>query len=331
LIKGGKYLEACSQVKVVAFDKTGTLTTGNCRIRDVVALGGRGPEQLLMEAARLEAGADHPLARAVLEKARQAGVFADAASIRREAGLGVSEIGEPRGPSWHIGNRRFMERKNVDIQPEVQRQAEVLRAKGYSVLFLSKGDQLSGLLAVEDEVRPEALPTLARLRTAGYREMYVLTGDGDAVARHVGETLEFSHDQVRAELLPEDKYRFIESLERAGHRVCYVGDGTNDGPALAVAGVGVSIGSRENTVALETADVVLLRDGLSSLPLLLELGRATTRTINQNLILFGLLFNASMLCLSGLGFLTPILGAIGHNIGSVAVVLNSARLLRQST
>jgi Zn2+/Cd2+-exporting ATPase len=110
--------------------------------------------------------------------------------------------------------------------------------------------------------------------------------------------------------------------------VCYVGDGTNDGPALTVASVGVSIGSRRDTVALETADAVLMRGDLAGLPFLLRLGQATARTINVNLIAFGLMFNAAMLVLSASGVLTPVLGAIGHNLGSVAVVLNSARLLK---
>ncbi len=169
---------------------------------------------------------------------------------------------------------------------------------------------------------------LAELRAAGYADVRILTGDGEMASLRVGEQLAVPRQSVRAELLPEDKYRLIESMGREGRHVCYVGDGTNDGPALAVAAVGVSIASRENTVALETADVVLMSDGLSALPFLMRLGKATTRTINQNLLLFGLAFNAAMLCLSGFGVLTPILAAAGHNLGSVAVVLNSARLLR---
>jgi Cd2+/Zn2+-exporting ATPase len=328
LVKGGQYLEAAAGVEVLALDKTGTLTSGNCRVGHVVPLDGRAPEELLRRAAGLEAAADHPLARAVVEKAAQAGIEVTGVSIRRQAGLGVSEIKGHDNRPWHIGNKRLMERRKVPIRSETQRQAEALEAEGYRVLFLSEEDELRGLLAIEDEIRPEALPTLANLRGAGYRDIYMLTGDAETSARRVGEDLEISPHQVRAQLLPDDKYRFIESMERRGRRVCYVGDGTNDGPALAVASVGVSIGSRENNVALETANVVLMRDGLAPFPFLFELSKATTRTINQNLILFGLLVNAAMLLLSGLGFLTPILGAAGHNAGSVAVVLNSARLLR---
>ena len=328
LIKGGEYLEACSKIRVVALDKTGTLTTGNCRIRDVVAFNGTSPEQLLGQAARLESGADHPLARAIVERARQAGAEVAGTSIHREAGLGISEVGSGEIHPWRIGNRRFIEGHGVQLDPEAERRADSLRAEGYGLLFVCEGKQLRGMLTVDDQIRPEAASTLASLRTAGYDDLHILTGDSEAVARRVARHLDVPPERTFAGLLPEDKYHFIESLEREGRRVLYVGDGTNDGPALAVASVGVSIGSRENTVALETADVVLMRDGLAGLPLLVDLGRATTRTINQNLILFGLLFNAAMLCLSGLGVLTPILGALGHNAGSAAVVLNSARLLR---
>ncbi|OHB78385.1 MAG: hypothetical protein A2V98_03250 [Planctomycetes bacterium RBG_16_64_12] len=328
LIKGGEYLEACSKIRVVALDKTGTLTTGNCRIRDVVAFNGTSPEQLLGQAARLESGADHPLARAIVKRARQAGAEVAGTSIHREAGLGISEVGSGEIHPWRIGNRRFIEGHGVQLDPEAERRADSLRAEGYGLLFVCEGNQLRGMLTVDDQIRPEAASTLASLRTAGYDDLHILTGDSEAVARRVARHLDVPPERTFAGLLPEDKYHFIESLEREGRRVLYVGDGTNDGPALAVASVGVSIGSRENTVALETADVVLMRDGLAGLPLLVDLGRATTRTINQNLILFGLLFNAAMLCLSGLGVLTPILGALGHNAGSAAVVLNSARLLR---
>jgi Cd2+/Zn2+-exporting ATPase len=329
LIKGGKYVEACAQVDVLAFDKTGTLTSGNCRIRDVVPLDGGTAEALLAQAARLEAGAEHPLARAIVERAKECGVeIASMASIKREAGLGISELVAERDGAWHIGSQQFMDRRGVLVPDDIQRRAAAARSVGQTAIFLAEGRTLRGLLTVEDEIRPEARGVFASLRAAGYSDLRMLTGDVQAAASHMGQQLSMPPQQVLAELLPEQKYQCIESWEQGGRRVCYVGDGTNDGPALAVASVGVSIGSRENTVALENAQVVLMRAGLAGLPVLLSLSKATTRTINQNIILFGLLFNAAMLGLSSLGLLSPIFGAIGHNLGSVAVVLNSARLLR---
>lgn len=329
LIKGGKYVEACARVSLLAFDKTGTLTTGNCRIRDVVPRDGWTTEALLAQAARLEAGAEHPLARAIVQKAQECGVeIALAANIQREAGLGISELSAAHDGAWHIGNQQFMLRRGVIVTDGIRRRAEAAHSAGQTAIFLAEGRALRGLLTVEDEIRPEAGRVFASLRASGYSDLRMLTGDGQAAASHIGQQLDMPPQQVLADLLPEQKYKFIESWEQDGRRVCYVGDGTNDGPALAVASVGVSIGSRENTVALENAPVILMRAGLARLPFLLSLSKATTRTINQNIILFGLLFNATMLCLSALGLLSPILGAIGHNLGSVAVVLNSARLLR---
>lgn len=327
LIKGGKFLEACAKVDVLAFDKTGTLTTGRCRIHDVIPVDGTmTSRQILAQAARLEAGAEHPLAKAVTDHARSLGIeVSDAANIRREAGLGISEIAEQ---PWHLGSERFLARQNIPIPARVHEEAEIFHRDGYSVLFLAQGDHLRGLLTVDDELRREAVVALTNLRNAGYQDIYMLTGDANSVAHRIGGDLRIPPNRVFAELLPKQKYAHLETMERDGRHVCYVGDGTNDGPALARASVGVSIASRENTVALETADVVLMQNGLSPLPFLFRLSKATARTINQNLLLFGLCFNASMLALSGLGVLTPIMGAVGHNIGSIAVVLNSARLLR---
>jgi len=184
-----------------------------------------------------------------------------------------------------------------------------------------------GCFAIEDEVRAEARGVIERLQDDGIPHVEMLTGDARCVAVAVAERVGIASERVSAELLPEQKYARVEEAESAGRRLCYVGDGTNDGPALSVATVGVSLGSRHDTVALETASVVLMRGGLLALPFLFRLARATTRTINQNLILFGLIFNATMLVLSAAGVLRPILGALAHNVGSVAVVLNSARLL----
>lgn len=329
LIKGGKYLEACAKVDTLAFDKTGTLTSGHSRVAQVFSVNGLDPREVLWHAARLESTAEHPLARAVVAEAKRQGLDVPGhVSIRRESGLGLSEISDSQGAEvWRIGNERFMKRHRVDMSPEAQRMVEPLRAAGLSALFLSQGQVVRGVLAVEDEIRPETSETLERLRADGYGELHMLTGDADSVAHSVARRLRLPETCVAAELLPDDKYRHIDALQKQGRCVCYVGDGTNDGPALAVASVGMSIGSRENTVALETAQVVLMSGGLGPLPFLLRLAKRTRRTINQNILIFGLAFNAVMLGLSATGVLTPILGAIGHNVGSVAVVLNSARLL----
>lgn len=330
LIKGGKYLEACAQTHTLAFDKTGTLTTGHYRLSEIVPLDGHAPETLLSHAARLEASAEHPVAQAIVQAAQAKGLSAAPGThLRREAGLGVSELRGPEGSTaWRCGNQRFMERHQVDMTPEALAHAEALHAKGQTVLFLAEGGMLQGLLALEDEIRPGAQEVLRDLAQGGFDNLVVLTGDHETVAHRVADRLDIPRGQVFPHLLPKDKYEYVQALETAGKRVCYIGDGANDGPALAVASVGVSIGARENTVALETADIVLMRNGLEALPFLLRLSKATRRTIGQNIILFGLAYNALMLACSAAGLLTPILGAFGHNVGSIAVVLNSARLLK---
>ena len=330
LVKGGKYLEACAQVVAIALDKTGTLTAGRYRVADVIPLNGLAPRDILYHAARLEASAEHPVANAIVAHAREQGIEqGQAANIQREAGLGVSERPTPDAPvPWRCGNERFMQHQEIALPPEIRANAEALTDGGSTVLYLARDSELQGILVLEDEIRPEAHETLDRLVSDGYRDVTVLTGDHASVAFRVAAQLGISREQVKAGLFPKEKYAYIEAMEKAGRRICYVGDGANDGPALAVATVGVSIGSRENTVALETADVVLMKDGLRALPFLLRLAKATRRTINQNILAFGLAYNLLMLALSAGGILTPILGAVGHNLGSVAVVLNSARLLR---
>ncbi len=330
LIKGGKYLEACAQTDTLAFDKTGTLTTGQYRLSEIVPLDGHSPDVLLEHAARLEASAEHPVAQAIVQAARERGLPASPGThLQREAGLGVSE---PEGPAgggaWRCGNQRFMAHHAIAIPPHAVERAEALHAEGQTVLYLAEGDSLQALLALEDEIRPGTGAVLKGLAESGFCDWVVLTGDHQTVAHRVAEQLNIPQAQVFPHLLPKDKYAHVQALEAAGKRVCYIGDGANDGPALAAASVGVSIGARENTVALETADIVLMKNGLEALPFLLRLSKATRRTIHQNIFLFGLVYNALMLICSAGGLLTPILGAFGHNVGSIAVVLNSARLLR---
>ena len=327
LVKGGKFLEAAAQVRVVALDKTGTLTTGRSEVHEVLPLDGLPADAMLGQAARLEAGSEHPVAQAVVDEARRRGCEVTGhAAIQRIPGLGVVERSD--STPWSAGNRALMEQVGVDVSPEAEQRAVQMADDGLTPVFVAEGDSLRGLIALRDELRPEAAGAVSAMKDQGFGSPMVLTGDLDVVARRLTRDLGIHEDQIHAGLLPEGKYEHLRDLEEANQRVCYVGDGTNDGPALAVSSVGVSIGSRRDTVALETADAVLMRGDLMGLPFLLRLGKATARTINVNLILFGLLFNASMLVLSASGVLTPVLGAIGHNLGSVAVVLNSARLMR---
>jgi Zn2+/Cd2+-exporting ATPase len=327
LLKGGRYVEGCARVAAIAFDKTGTLTKGECRVVDVIPCEGGTQAGLLAAAARLEAAADHPLARAIQSRAAADGVVvSESLAILREAGLGITGRTGDASEVWRLGNARFMARHGIDVGP-LESSAERLRARGLSIVYVARGDHAKGLLSIEDEVRPEARDVIAELRADGLREVSILSGDARAVALAVAADVGVEAADVVAELLPEQKYECVQDLERRHGRLCYVGDGANDGPALSVATVGVSLGSRHDTVALETAAVVLMRNSLSALPFLFRLSRRTTRTINQNLVLFGLMFNAAMLALSSAGVLTPILGALAHNVGSISVVINSARLL----
>ena len=327
LIKGGRYVEGCAGVSAIAFDKTGTLTMGECRVVDVVPADGTTPAGLLAAAARLEAAADHPLARAVQARAAADGVaVSESLAILREAGLGITGQDSDGRGVWRLGNARFMARHGVDVG-RLETDAARLRDRGLSIVYVARGGEAKGLLSIQDEVRPEAREVIAALRADGLGDVRILSGDARPVALAVAAAVGVDPANVSAELLPEQKYEQVQTLEREHGRLCYVGDGANDGPALSVATVGVSLGSRHDTVALETAAVVLMRNSLSALPFLFRLSRRTTRTINTNLVFFGLLFNAGMLALSSAGILTPILGALAHNVGSVSVVLNSARLL----
>jgi len=327
LVKGGQFLEAAAQVRALAFDKTGTLTTGEAAVARVVPVDGLTADAVLGAAARLEQGSEHPVARAIVAEASRRGL-ADRASppIERIPGLGVVE--RAADAPWRVGNRRLMDQAGVPPLAAAEAATADASDAGMTPVYVAQGRQLRGVIALQDEARPEAADALDRLAALDLEPPLLLTGDLASSAAGLASRVGISPERVRAQLLPQDKYTLLRDLEDGGRRVCYVGDGTNDGPALAVASVGVSIGSRQDTVALETADAVLMRGDLSGLPFLLRLGRATARTIHQNLIWFGLLFNASMLVLSASGSLTPILGAVGHNLGSVAVVLNSARLLR---
>jgi len=321
LVKGGRFLEAAGRVDTLAFDKTGTLTEGLPEVALVWTARGAAEEEVLRAAAGAEAGSEHPLGKAVVEAARARGVAFEsrAGEMVSTPGLGV------RAGDVRVGSARYLEEQGVEPGAEARAFALRSQEEGRTALFVARGGSVLGGLAMRDRVRVEAPAVAAWARRSGLRTL-LLTGDQEAPARAVAAAVGVG--EARAALLPGDKLAAIRGLQEEGRTVAYVGDGTNDGPALAQAELGVSLASRCNTVALETAHAVLMEGGLRRLPFLIELGRRTVRVIHWNLLVFGLFLNAGMLTLSALGFLTPILAALAHNAGSVAVVLNSARLLR---
>jgi Cd2+/Zn2+-exporting ATPase len=330
LVKGGVYLELMGSIKAVAFDKTGTLTRGRPELTDaIVAPGAVGPDgqpltvdELLCLAASLEASSEHPLARAVLRGAEGRGCGAHAVTgFRALAGLGAR--GEVDGIDVRIGNSRLFEGAPVaDVAAPL---VAPLHAEGKTAMLLATDTSLLGVLAVADEVRPDARAAVASLRAAGIRHVAMLTGDNqaaaDAIAARTGV------DATRAELLPEDKVAAVKELLAEHGAVAMVGDGVNDAPALATATVGIAMGGAGTDTALETADIALMADDLGKLPFTVRLSRATLSMIRQN-IAFSLTVKLVAVALVFPGWLTLWLAILSDMGATLIVTLNAMRLLR---
>lgn len=323
LIRGGEYLEACSKLDTVVFDKTGTLTLGDLQVAKVVPFGERTVEEVLGPAAVAEAGSEHPVARAVLSAAHERGLATDSTEMRLHPGGGI----EARSGANRIvvGSTRLLDLTGILLPDEAAEVRDDFAASGITPVFVGVGEEVIGVIGLQDRLRPESAGVVAALSGEGIGSVAMLTGDHEGVARRVAAEAGIPEDAVHAGLLPHQKEEFVEALQNGGRVVCFVGDGTNDGPALARADIGVGIGSREDTVALETSHVVLMRGGLAALPGFIRLGRRTARTITAN-VLFALSFSFAMMALAALGLLSPAGGAVAHQTGTLIVLANSAGL-----
>jgi len=322
LVKGGVYLEAAGRLRAIAMDKTGTLTRGEPAVQEVVPLNGHTSREVLERAAALEAYSEHPLARAILREAHARGLAVDRADgFQVVKGKGAE--GRIHGRLFWIGSHRFMEEMGAETE-EVHRRAVELEDAGHSVVAVGNEDHVCGLISVADGVRVEAPETVRALKELGLRRVVMLTGDNDGTAQAVA--LAVGIDDVRAELLPEDKVEAVESLVRRFGHVAMVGDGVNDAPAMAVADVGVAMGAIGTDAAIETADIALMSDDLSKLPWLVRHSRRTLSIIKQNIAFaLGLKFVFIVLALIGAASLWM---AIAADMGaSLLVVFNGLRLL----
>lgn len=324
LIKGGTHLEMAGYITTVIFDKTGTLTVGRPQVSDVVTLRPEiDPVTLLQLAASAEIHCQHPLAEAVVRYAQAQAIFIPPHE-ECEIIVAFGVRADVDGHRLLVGNADLLQRFGLAIPPAAQAQAAAFAARGQTALYVARDDEVLGLIAISDTIRPEAPAAVRRLRAVGVRRIIMLTGDipeaAAAVATHLGLT------EYRARMLPEAKLEFIRALQQAGERVAMVGDGVNDAPALAQADLGIAMGTAGSDVAIEAADIALAGNDLRQIADIIQLGRQTLRIIRQN---YGLAIgvNAGGLLASAVGRLSPVLAAVLHNASSLAVVLNSARLV----
>jgi len=323
LIKGGMYLEAAGRLKAVALDKTGTLTHGRPEVQQIIPLNGHTAAELIERAAALEANSEHPLARAVLRKAQAEGIqVRRAEGFQAIKGKGAEGLFDGR-PFW-IGSHRMMHEKGLET-PEAHDAAERYEDVGHSVIIVGNDTHVCGLITVADAVRAESAQAVHEMKRLGIQKVTMLSGDNEGTAKAIAGLT--GVDEFQAELLPEDKVGAVESLVKRFGNVAMVGDGVNDAPAMAVATLGIAMGSVGTDTAIETADIALMSDDPSKLPWLIGHSRRTLRVIKQNITFaLGLKFLFIALALPGMASLWMALAA---DMGaSLLVILNGLRLLR---
>ncbi len=324
IIKGGRYLEALAKVDTIVVDKTGTLTLGEPVVTDIAGFGESKRDEVLALAASVEKYSEHPLAAAILkEAARKAVKVPEPDKCQVLPGMGV--VATVNKTVTVLGNREIMSQRNIVMMEEVERYCRSREEEGKTVLLLARGVRIAGVVCVADVVREGTLDAIKRLRSLGFAEPVMMTGDNERTARKVASGLGIG--TVMAGLLPQDKVEGIRGLVSEGRRVVMVGDGINDAPALALAHVGISMGAAGSDVAIEASDVALMRDEWDQVPEAISIGRNTFGVIRQNLAI-GIVFNLVGIGLASTGILSPTGAAIAHIMPDVLVFLNSSRLLK---
>ncbi|OGR16677.1 MAG: copper-translocating P-type ATPase [Desulfobacterales bacterium GWB2_56_26] len=321
LVKGGQHIENVALADTIFFDKTGTLTEGNPRVDEIVPTEGIAGDELLRHAASVECNSTHPLARAVIQAAHYAKITINAArDLFTEIGLGVR--GSVDGNLVEVGSV-YLNGGLGGVPVALQARLQAIKEQGATPLMVYRDKQPIGFLSVSDRVRRGAGKTVAELQKLGLTEIGILSGDHEKSVDLVGRQVGIS--RLWSGLKPDDKLRVIREKQQGGAKIIYVGDGINDAPALAVADTGIAMGAKGTEVALETADIALMGDDIAKLPFLIALGRRMLFIIKLN-IAFGLVFNLVSVLAGASGLITPIMGAVVHNVGSVLVVLSSASI-----
>nr|WP_281245792.1 heavy metal translocating P-type ATPase [Enterococcus ratti] len=318
LIKGGEALEAAAHLNSIILDKTGTITQGRPEVTDVV-----GNTDVLPLFYSLEYGSEHPLGKAIVSYGEKRGITPEPLTdFTAHPGAGIS--GRINGVLYFAGTRKRLAEMNLSFD-KFQERAVELEQQGKTVMFLANEEQVLGMIAVADQLKADAKQAIAQLRGKGI-EVFMVTGDNCLAAQAIGKQVGIAPDHIFAEVLPEEKAKYVQQLQKEGKQVGMVGDGINDAPALALANVGIAMGNGTD-IAMETADVTLMNSNLGAIYQMILLSAATLKKIKQNLF-WAFIYNTVGIPFAALGFLNPILAGGAMAFSSVSVFLNSLSLNR---
>lgn len=325
LVREGDALERLSQVKRIAFDKTGTLTYGKPAVTQIHSIDDAlGEKALLALVASSELRSEHPLGKAIVAHYRQkyGALPEQPETFELLAGRGVAA--QVAGRKLLAGNEALMAERKVTMPEALLSLSENAKRDGCTVIYIAEHPRAIGMIVLSDTLRPDAAQTIDAIHQAGVRTV-LLTGDAAPAASHIAASAGLR--DVRADCLPENKLEEIHAYQKAGEPVCMVGDGINDAPALKAAFVGIAMGGVGSDIAIDAADIVLVSDDIKEIPHLLRLSQKTMRTIKINLAA-SMALNFAAIALAITGVLTPMIGALVHNAGSVAVIIHSSLLLK---
>ncbi|MHC5858593.1 heavy metal translocating P-type ATPase [Nostoc sp.] len=322
LFKNGAQLEKIGKVRAIAFDKTGTLTTGQVQLFQVVSVSEYTQSDVLKAAASVESSSEHPIGKAIVQAARDLN-WVSAIQVQAIPGQGI--VGIAQEQQIIVGNAVFVQQYVTNLPEELREIVQSWEQEAKTVVWVARGAEVMGVIAIADQVRVEAAATITRLKKLGVEQIVMLTGDNQETAHSVAKAVGI--DQVYAQLLPEDKLDVIRRLQQQYQTVAMVGDGINDAPALAQASVGIAMGISGSDVALETADIVLMADKLEKIAVAIHLGRRSQLIVKQNIVV-ALGFILLLLVGNFLGNINLPIGVIGHEGSTVLVTLSGLRLLK---
>ena len=322
LFKDGAQLQKIGKVRAIAFDKTGTLTTGQVQVFQIVSVGEYTSNDVLIAAASVESSSEHPIGKAIVQAASDLN-WVGAIEVQALPGQGI--VGIFQEQQIIVGNAIFVQQYVTNLPEELLEIVQSWEQEGKTVVWVARGAEVMGVIAIVDEVRLQAAATITRLKKLGVEQIVMLTGDNQQTARSVAKAVGI--EQVYAQLLPEDKLDVIRRLQQQYQTVAMVGDGINDAPALAQASVGIAMGVSGSDVALETADIVLMADRLEKIAVAIHLGRRSQLIVKQNIVV-ALSFIMLLLVGNFLGNINLPIGVIGHEGSTVLVTLSGLRLLK---